>query len=45
MRVVGALRGLPPEKLALDLPVRAIVEPVSEEFALIYFEPRADPDS
>ena len=45
VRVVGALRGLPPEKLALDLPVRAIVEPVSEEFALIYFEPRANPDS
>jgi len=39
VRVVGALRGLAPEKLRLDLPVVAELEPASEEFAFIHFRP------
>jgi uncharacterized OB-fold protein len=41
VRVVGALRGLPTEKLRLDLPVVAELEPVSEAFAFIHFRPEA----
>ena len=39
VRVVGALRGLAPGDLAFDLPVRAKLEPVSDAFASIVFEP------
>jgi len=39
VRIVGALRGLPPEALELDLPVQAELEVVSEEFARIHFSP------
>lgn len=39
VRVVGALRDLPPDRLELDLPVRVVVEPVSEDFAFIHFTP------
>lgn len=42
VRVVGALRGLSPAELALDLPVVAEIEVVSEEFAFIHFRPDAD---
>ena len=41
-RIVGALRGLEPAKLALDLPVRAEIERVSEEFARIHFVPQTE---
>jgi len=44
-RLVGALRGIDPSALALDLPVRAEIERVSEEFARIYFLPDSQPDS
>ena len=36
-RVVGALRGLDPSELALDLPVHTEIERVSDEFARIWF--------
>ena len=39
VRIVGALRGLPPGDLALDLPVRAEIEVVNDEFARIWFSP------
>ena len=39
VRVVGALRGALPDALRLDQPVRAEVEPVTEDFARIYFVP------
>jgi hypothetical protein len=39
VRVVGAPRGLAPGDLVLDLPVRAKLEPVSDAFARIAFEP------
>ena len=39
VRVVGALRGLPPAELALDLRVAAEIETVSEAFAFIHFRP------
>ncbi len=39
VRVVGALRNLSPAELALDLPVVAEVESVSEAFAFIHFRP------
>ena len=38
-RLVGALRGLDPADLSLDLPVQAEIEPVSETFARIWFRP------
>ena len=39
VRVVGALRGLPLQDLALDLPVIARPERAGDDFALLYFEP------
>jgi len=39
VRVVGALRGLAPAGLALDLRVVAEIEPVSDAFAFIHFRP------
>jgi uncharacterized OB-fold protein len=36
-RLVGNLRGLAPAELALDLPVEAELEPVSEQVALVHF--------
>ena len=39
VRVVGALRGLPLQDLALDLPVIARPERAGDHFALLYFEP------
>jgi uncharacterized OB-fold protein len=39
VRVVGRLRDLPPERLALDLPVEVGFERVSEEIALPCFRP------
>ncbi len=39
VRVVGALRGLAPGDLAFDLPVRAKLEPASDAFARVAFEP------
>jgi uncharacterized OB-fold protein len=39
VRVVGALRGLAPAKLALDQRVMAEIETVSEAFAFIHFRP------
>lgn len=37
VRVVSGLRGIAPEALALDLPVRLELERVSDEIALPYF--------
>jgi len=42
-RIVGALRGAAPDTLRLDLPVRAEVEVVSEDFARIHFVPEDSP--
>ena len=39
VRVVGALHGLAPGDLAFDLPVRLKLEPVSDAFARVAFEP------
>jgi len=39
VRMVGALRGLAPDQLRLDLPVVAELEPVSDEFAFVHFRP------
>ena len=39
VRVVGAPRGLAPGDLAFDLPVWAKLEPASDAFAWIVFEP------
>lgn len=41
-RVVGALRGMAPDELALDLPVRAEIERVNDDFARIWFVPDRD---
>ncbi len=38
-RIVGALRGMDPEGLRLDLPVRAEIEVVTDDFARICFVP------
>ena len=38
-RLVGNLRDLAPEDLALDLAVEAVLEPVSETVALVHFRP------
>ncbi len=38
-RLVGNLRGLEPSDLALDLPVVAELEPVSDTVALVHFRP------
>ncbi len=39
VRLVGALRGLDPADLVLDLPVQAEIERVSDAFARIWFRP------
>jgi uncharacterized OB-fold protein len=39
VRVVGVLGGLAREELAFDMPVRAKLEPVSDAFARVVFEP------
>jgi uncharacterized OB-fold protein len=39
VRLVSGLRGLPPERLALDLPVEVEFEKISDEIALPYFHP------
>jgi hypothetical protein len=39
VRLVGALRGIAPSELALELPVVAEIERVSDAFARIYFTP------
>jgi uncharacterized OB-fold protein len=39
VRLVGALRGLSPSELRLDLPVRVELEPVGEGFAFLHFAP------
>ena len=38
-RLVGNLLGLAPADLALDLPVTAELEPVSDTVALVHFRP------
>ena len=38
-RIVGALSGMDPSELALDLPVRAETERVTDDFARILFTP------
>ncbi len=38
-RLVGSLRGLEPERLALDLPMVVEIEPVSDSVGLIWFRP------
>ena len=40
VRMVSGLRGLPPEKLELDLPVEVELERVSDEVAIPYVRPR-----
>jgi uncharacterized OB-fold protein len=39
VRVVGNLLDLPPAELVLDLPVRAVLERVSDAVALVHFRP------
>lgn len=38
-RVVGNLRGIPLDGLALDLPVSVEVEPVSDAIGVLWFSP------
>jgi uncharacterized OB-fold protein len=38
-RLVGNLRELSPDQLALDLPVQAVLEPISDAVALVHFRP------
>ena len=38
-RLVGNLRDLEPADLALDLPVEAVLEPISDTVALVHFRP------
>ena len=38
-RLIGNLRDMAPADLALDLPVEAVLEPISETVALVHFRP------
>jgi hypothetical protein len=38
-RLVGNMRDMEPSDLALDLPVEAVLEPISDTVALVHFRP------
>jgi uncharacterized OB-fold protein len=42
VRVVGAARGLDPDDVAFDTPVRVVAEPHGEDFAFLWVEPAGD---
>jgi hypothetical protein len=40
-RLAGNLRGATPDQLELDMPMKSVFEPATEEVALVQWRPRA----